>query len=101
MKKILTTYVPHKLDNALVVWSPHVGNHTELVQRSDRARGEWCQEQVKWSVWSEWKFPELPTLDDRKGREDMITILESLGSQDGINTDLICNPEKLQNQRMQ
>ncbi len=74
MRKITTTMIRPKLEYAEAVWSPHKKKHTKKLERIERISTKLVSDFKKLTYEERWKEMQLITLEEKRGREDLIII---------------------------
>ena len=74
VKKIITTYIRPMLEYAAVIWNPNLQKDINKLERIQRAATRWPPELRDLSYEERLKVLDLPSLEARRTRGDLITI---------------------------
>ena len=89
MKRILCTLIRPQLEYAAVIWSPHMKKHVKKLEKVQRLATRMIPEFKELAYEERLKRLELPTLEERRIRGDMITMYKIVNKVDVLDRDLI------------
>ncbi|XP_069192519.1 uncharacterized protein B0403.1-like [Procambarus clarkii] len=78
LKKLFMTFVRPKLEYAAVVWCPNLKKHVKKLEKVQRHATQWHLELKNKSYEERLQTLNMPKLDDRRKRGDMITTFKIL-----------------------
>ena len=78
MKKLIVAMIRPRLEYASVVWSPHKKKHINKIERIQRAATKLVPGLRDLSYQERLQRLNLPTLEDRRERGDLITVYKAL-----------------------
>ena len=87
VKKIITSFIRPTLEYAAVVWSPHLKKHIAKLEKVQRAVTRWVPELRNLSYEERLEKLELPKLEERRIRGDMITLYKCLSGREKIDKE--------------
>ena len=94
MKKLLVTVIRPRLEYAQVVWSPYKKKHIKKLERLQRMATKMVPEIRELTDEERLKAMDLPTLEKRRERGDLIQIFKLLNRMDIVdNKDLLMRGE--------
>ena len=85
MRKIITTLIRPKLEYAATVWSPHLKKHIRKLERIQRAATKLVPELENLPYSERLREMDLPTLEERRERGDLITIYKLLNGLEEVD----------------
>ena len=86
-KNIYVAYVRPKLEYAAPVWNPHLKKHIQKLERVQRHATRMVPELRYLSYGERLKELDLPTLEQRRERGDMITVFKFMKGFDRVNCE--------------
>ena len=86
-KNIYVAYVRPKLEYAAPVWNPHLKKHIQKLERVQRHATRMVPELRDLSYGERLKELDLPTLEQRRERGDMITVFKFMKGFDRVNCE--------------
>ena len=96
MRKIVTTMIRPRLEYAAVVWSPHMKKHIRKLERVQRAATKMVPELRDLAYDERLREMELPTLQARRERGDLIMMYKVVNDMERIDRgDLVLERERL------
>ena len=87
MRKIISTLVRPKLEYAAIVWSPHLKKHVIKLERIQRAATRMVPELANLQYEERLKELNLPTLEERRERGDLITLYKLVNQVEEVDRD--------------
>ena len=94
MKKIITSMVRPRMEYAAVVWSPHMKKDIRKIERIQRTATKMVPELKDLTYEERLTELELPTLQERRERGDLITLYKIMSGIDKIdNEELVIENE--------
>ena len=99
MKKIITTMIRPKLEYAAVTWSPHCKKHVSKLERIQRIATKIIPELADKSYEGRLKELNLPTLEQRRERGDLITLFKLINGIDVMDREDLLIPRRKQGLR--
>ena len=99
MKKIIVTLIRPKLEYASVVWSPHRKKDIYKLERIQRIATKMVPELRNLEYMDRLKEMELPTLEERRVRGDMITLYKLINGMDVLDREDLLLPARAQGLR--
>ena len=95
MKKIFTTMIRPKLEYAAVVWSPYKKKHVRKLERIQRIATKMVPELRELTYEERLNEMNLPSLEDRRERGDLITVYKLMNNLEEIDRkDLLLTRER-------
>ena len=92
MKKLIVVFIRPILEYAAVIWSPHLKKHICKLERVQRAATRWIPELRHLTYRERLKKINLPTLEERRERGDMITLHKCVNGLEFIDRDNFITP---------
>ena len=89
MKKLISSMVRPRLEYAATVWSPHTKKNIRKVERVQRAATKMIPELRDMSYEKRLEMLELPTLESRRERGDLISVYKLVNGLDRMSEDLL------------
>ena len=89
MKKLISSMIRPRLEYAATVWSPHTKQNIREVERVQTAATKMVPELRELSYDERLKRLELPTLESRRERGDLISVYKMVNGMDRIGEDLL------------
>ncbi len=74
VKKIITSFIHPTLENAAVIWNPHLKKHMLKLEKVQGAATRWVPSLRDLGYEERLKKLQLPTLTERRERGDMIML---------------------------
>ena len=99
MKKIITTMIRPKLEYAAVAWSPHCKKHVNKLERIQRIATKLVPELVNKPYEDRLKEMNLPSLEQRRERGDLITLFKIVNGIDVMDREDLLIPRRKQGLR--
>ena len=87
LRKIITTFIRPILEYAAVVWSPHQKKHINNIEKVQRAATKWAPSLRDLSYEERLEKLNLPTLEQRRKRGDMITMYKCVTGKEHIDSE--------------
>ena len=95
VKKIITSFMRPTLEYAAVVWSPHLKKHVKKIEKIQRAATRWVSRLRDLSYEERLDKLQLPTLEERRKRGDMIMLYKCVEGKEKIDSDEYIIPTQL------
>ena len=94
MRKLVTTIIRPRLEYAQVVWSPYKKKHIRKLERLQRIATKMVPEMKEMTYEERLRAMDLPTLERRRERGDLIQIFKLMNGMDIVdNEDLLVREE--------
>jgi len=87
VRKIITSFIRPPLEYAAVVWNPHLKKHVKKIERVQRAATRWVPSLRNLSYEERLKRLNLPTLEERRIRGDMIMMYKCVTGKEEIDKE--------------
>ena len=95
VKKIITSFIRPTLEYAAVVWSPHLKKHIKKIEKVQRAATRWVPSLRDLSYEERLAKLQLPTLEERRKRGDMIMLYKCVEGKEKIDRNEYIIPTQL------
>ena len=87
LRKIITSFIRPTLEYASVVWNPHLKKHIDKIEKVQRAATRWVPSLRDFSYEERLERLNLPTLEERRKRGDMIMLYKCTTGKEKIDMD--------------
>ena len=87
LRTIISTFIRPVLEYAAVVWSPHQKKHINKIEKVQRAATKWAPSLKHLSYEERLEKLNLPTLEQRRVRGDMITLYKCATGREQIDKE--------------
>ena len=89
MRKVICAMIRPRLEYAAIVWSPHTKKNIRKLERVQRAATKLVPELREMTYMERLKKMEIPTLESRRERGDLISVYKMVNGLDRMGEDLL------------